>query len=98
MRPMTVEKAPAARRSRVLLLSMALAWAAVGDARAQSSTTPPPTAPSAAPMGGASSAPADPGAALPPAGGGSATPAGKNGGTVPLRNATTPPGITKPGQ
>lgn len=90
----------AARPGRSLVLAGALAVGVAGPALAQSTTSPPPTSPTVVPVGGPTSAPANPGSALPPAGQGpGGNPSGNpTAGTKPLQNATTPPGITKPGQ
>jgi hypothetical protein len=88
----------AVRHGRALMLAGALLGMAPSAALAQSTTAPPPTAPSASPTGNAMSAPSNPGSALPPAGqssGGSAKP---DSGTPPLKNDTSPPGMTKYGQ
>ena len=98
--PDTLRRSTALRRGGVLVVTAALAIGSRGPALAQSSTTPPPTAPTASPLPDTASAPANPGDVRQNVtrGVGAGTPATADDATKPLANATTPPGITKPGQ
>lgn len=96
--PDTSRQSSRIRRGRALIVTATLAIGPFGPALAQSSTTPPPTAPTASPLGDTASAPAHPGDVRPNATPGAGAPATADDATRPLQNATTPPGITKPGQ
>ena len=98
--PDTTRRPAGMRRARMLIVTVALAVGSIGPALAQSSTAPPPTAPTAPALGDIASAPANPGDARSNGtqGAGAGAPATADDETKPLQNATTPPGITKPGQ
>ncbi len=98
--PDTTRRSTALRRGRVLIVTAALAIGSRGPALAQSSATPPPTAPTASQLPDTATAPANPGDVRQNVtrGVGAGTPATADDATKPLANATTPPGITKPGQ